>query len=200
MPQWLIITLLVVLAIVILVGLWASLRARRLDGIQTNVQKSRFVLEHALNARSRASIEVAKSGALDAAGAVLLLDIAREANDASIYPIVDDGLDAITIEDEAGKPLLIASQSARPDRLDIESELSRVLRLVVDDMDSDDFGYRDEELFERLEKTRDNVRLTRRFHNIHVANARRVRRSRLARIFRIHGNSALPRTVDLDDE
>lgn len=183
--------------VVVIGGLWATFTARRLDAIQTNVQKSRFVLEHALNARSRASIDIAKSGMLDAAGSVLLMDIAREANDASIYPVIDDGLNAITVTDDAGNVVTFTDSHDYPDRLALESELSRTLRLVVDEMDDDE---RDSEQLKRLQSSRDAVRLTRRFHNMHVASAQRVRNGRLARLLRLHGNSALPHPVDLDDE
>lgn len=193
--------LIAVLAILVIVGIAASLKARKLDALHKNVTKSRVALENALLARSQASTELALAGTVDMAGSILLADVANEAREAAIYPIVDDGLDRIKIRDVDGKihggGPVPAEES--PDRLNLESELSRVLRLTVDELDCSELG-QDAAALERLNATRDSVRMTRRFHNIHVAQARRERRKFLARTFRLHGSAPAPRTVDLDDE
>lgn len=193
--------LIALVAILVIVAISASLKARKLDALHKNVTKSRVALENALLARSQAATELALAGAVDMAGSILLADVANEAREAAIYPIVDDGLDRIKIRDAEGNihggGPIHAEES--PDRLNLESELSRVLRLTVDELDSSELGDNSGPL-ERLNETRDSVRMTRRFHNIHVAQARRERRKFLARTFRLQGSAPAPRTVDLDDE
>lgn len=56
-----------VVACVILIGIVASLKARRLDALHKNIVKSRVALEAALNSRARCAIEVSRSGVLNLA-------------------------------------------------------------------------------------------------------------------------------------
>lgn len=194
--QWL---LLILVIAVIVVAAMAIYSARKLDSLNTAVTKSRKLLENALLARSHSAYDVATGDVLDIAGAVVLADAAQEASEAAIYPIVDDGLDSLNLSAQDGSEygdLGAKRDGARPDRLSIESELSRALRLTVDELDEG----ADSPLLDRLEQNRQTVRLARRFHNNHVAQARRVRRSPIVRILRLHGSAPEPRTVDLDDE
>ena len=80
-----------------------------------------------------------------------------------------------------------------PDRLIIESELSRALRHSVDELEATS-----PEL-DHLHQARVSVQMTRRFHNNHVSQARRVRKSPLVRTLRLQGNAPEPVTVNLDD-
>ncbi|MFP7706820.1 hypothetical protein [Trueperella sp. LYQ141] len=90
------------------------------------------------------------------------------------------------------------TQSAdMPDRLVLESELSRALRYTVDELADNE---RDDPAITELNQRRVAVQMTRRFHNNHVAQARRVRKSKLVRVLRLAGNAPEPRTVNLDDE
>lgn len=189
---WWQIALLVVVAVLVVVGLVATLRARSLDQIHKNVTKSRIALERALAERATAALEVARAGVLDVASAVVVNGVAGEALAASREPIVDDGWEAITIADDAGRALPASAPEERPDRLLLESELSRVLRHSVDQLDSDT-------RLAALNQARVAVQMTRRFHNIHVSQARRVRKSTLVRLLRLGGNAPEPQTVNLDD-
>ncbi|WP_394262371.1 hypothetical protein [Trueperella sp.] len=185
--------LLPVLGILLVVtGIVATLRARSLDRVHKNVTKSRIALERALVDRAQAAREVARSGVLDVASAVVLANVATEAIEASAHPIVDDGWEAIAIEDDAGQTLHTVGQEA-PDRLIIESELSRALRHSVDELEATS-----PEL-DHLHQARVSVQMTRRFHNNHVSQARRVRKSPLVRTLRLQGNAPEPVTVNLDD-
>ncbi|AHU88808.1 hypothetical protein QEV69_08980 [Trueperella pyogenes] len=180
----------VLLAVGVLgVGVVASFLARSLDRIHKNVMKSRVALERALTDRAQAALHVAQSGALDAASSIVLADLAIEAIAASVYPIVDDGLDAISIGDDA---VLAGRESDPPDRLSLESELSRALRHSVDQLECGS-GMED------LERARVAVQMTRRFHNNHVAQARRVRKNPLVRLLHLQGHAPEPQMVNLDD-
>ncbi|WHU61361.1 hypothetical protein QEV13_01565 [Trueperella pyogenes] len=180
----------VLLAVGVLgVGVVASFLARSLDRIHKNVMKSRVALERALTDRAQAALHVAQSGSLDAASSIVLADLAIEAIAASVYPIVDDGLDAISIGDDA---VLAGRESDPPDRLSLESELSRALRHSVDQLERGS-GMED------LERARVAVQMTRRFHNNHVAQARRVRKNPLVRLLHLQGHAPEPQMVNLDD-
>ena len=189
---WWQIILLVLGILLVVTGIVATLRARSLDRVHKNVTKSRIALERALVDRAQAAREVARSGVLDVASAVVLANVATEAIEASAHPIVDDGWEAIAIEDDAGQMLHTVGQEA-PDRLIIESELSRALRHSVDELEATS-----PEL-DHLHQARVSVQMTRRFHNNHVSQARRVRKSPLVRTLRLQGNAPEPVTVNLDD-
>ncbi|MFY9262913.1 MAG: hypothetical protein WAO49_04695 [Arcanobacterium sp.] len=185
-------------ALIVFIGVLAfSWRARQLDAVHKNVIKSRVTLEQALRVRARAAEVLARSGLLDMASAVLLTDVVDEALGASGQPIVDDGLDALTPHDAGYTP---SDHTPTIDRLAVESELSRVLRLTVDELRPEEIAAHYEPMLAELDQARNTVRLRRRFHNIHVTNARRIRRSRIAKIFHIHGHAPIPQPVDLDDE
>lgn len=189
---WWQILLLVLGILLVVTGIVAMLKARSLDRVHKNVTKSRIALERALVDRAQAAREVARSGVLDVASAVVLANVATEAIEASAHPIVDDGWEAIAIEDDAGQTLHTVGQEA-PDRLIIESELSRALRHSVDELEATS-----PEL-DHLHQARVSVQMTRRFHNNHVSQARRVRKSPLVRTLRLQGNAPEPVTVNLDD-
>lgn len=189
---WWQILLLVLGILLVVTGIVAMLKARSLDRVHKNVTKSRIALERALVDRAQAAREVARSGVLDVASAVVLANVATEAIEASAHPIVDDGWEAIVIEDDAGQTLHTVGQEA-PDRLIIESELSRALRHSVDELEATS-----PEL-DHLHQARVSVQMTRRFHNNHVSQARRVRKSPLVRTLRLQGNAPEPVTVNLDD-
>lgn len=187
-----------VVACVILIGIVASLKARRLDALHKNIVKSRVALEAALNSRARCAIEVSRSGVLNLASSVVVDQAASECLQGAGYVLVDDGLEDIYVSDPDGERIS-ALKRGGPNRVAAESELSRVLRYTVDELDDADI-HGDVQLLAELDRVRQAVRLTRRFHNIHVAGARRIRRTLLARMFRIHGYASWPQTVDLDDE
>ncbi|WP_124054891.1 hypothetical protein [Arcanobacterium ihumii] len=206
---WLLIFGVVALAIIIAIGI---LRARKLNSLHLNALKSRRLLERALYSRAQHAQDFAELGALDVASAVLLKAAAQEAAHFVGTPIIDDGLDSLS-----GVPSLAIADDAPSsadelsvnsglvtapvvDRLVIESELSRVLQLTVDELEETELDDEVREVLRQLNRDRNEVRLTRRFHNIHVSQARRVRRSTFTRILRLAGSAPLPQTVDLVDE
>ena len=173
-------------------GVVVSLRARRLDRLHQTVVKSRRALELALRARAQYARDFAGSGTLDVAGGILLTDAAEACLSKGMLPIVDDGLDGIDLE--------FASRGVADDRRSIESSLSRTLRLTVDELESDEIASDAQDVFERLARSRLDVRMTRTFHNSHVDQIRSLRRSFAVRVLRLAGRAPIPSTVDIDDE
>ena len=187
--MWLVIAAVIVVALIIAI----SMRARRLDSLNRTVAKSRRALEHALTARAQYAHDFATCGGLDMAGAILLTDSADTCLREGMQPIVDDGLDSIE------QLTLSHTASERRDRRDLESNLSRTLRLTVDELDESELTADQRAFHERLRKARLEVKMTRNFHNSHVAQVRRVRGTILARVIPIAGHAPWPQTVDMDD-
>ncbi|MFT0848460.1 hypothetical protein VR010_11995 [Actinomycetaceae bacterium L2_0104] len=185
--------LVLAVAIIAIFGIVVTFRARRLDALNRTVAKSRRALEHALTARAQYAHDFATCGALDMAGAILLTDSADTCLREGMQPIIDDGLDRIE-QFDFDRP----EREAR-DRRDLESNLSRTLRLTVDELDASELAPGQQAFYDRLEKARLEVKMTRNFHNSHVAQVRRVRATILARIFPIAGRAPWPQTVDMDD-
>ncbi|MDY5127159.1 hypothetical protein ACRQF6_05470 [Actinotignum sp. GS-2025f] len=184
--------------VLLLLGLSAVVAARRLDRLHTTLLKSRRAVEQALAARARTAYDMAMSGELDMAGALILTDSAQRVLSASMLPVVADGLEALPgdTRDDLPDPAVAARE-----RRAVESELSRALRLTVDELDPNDItDAAAREFYRRLERARLDVRMTRSFHNSHVDQARRVRNSRILSIFPIAGHAPVPQTIDIDDE
>ncbi|MFC5370051.1 hypothetical protein [Arcanobacterium bovis] len=210
MPSFLIALTLGACILSVFIVVAAVIRARKLNTLHINAVKSRRLLENALFSRAQHAQEFADSGALDIASAVLLKSAAQDAAHAVDLPLVDDGLDSLSLKIPAGtidatySELVAYSKErnenlAAEDRLSVESELSRVLQLTVDELDRDELDTHEKLLLSKLERDRRDVRMTRRFHNTHVSQARRVRRSRFTRSLRLAGRAPMPQTVDLVD-
>ncbi|MDO5025683.1 MAG: hypothetical protein Q4E03_04115 [Trueperella sp.] len=197
------IAILVVALLVAIIGIAGLVLARKLDRLHKNVVRSRVMLERALRERSLAAFDVANSGVLDMAGAILLAEAASQAANASAFPIVEDGLSAIEIRDAEGNVVVSEKAgTAYTDRLALESELSRTLRYTVDELADVELAGIDAagtERLERLERARDQLRMTRLFHNTRVTRVRTLRTHPFVRVLHLQGTAPLPRTVDLDD-
>ena len=188
----------VCVAIAVVIGLlflYASLTARRLDRLHSLVAKSRRALEQALTARAQYARDFAASGGLDIASAIVLAESAESCLHEGMRPIVPDGF--YTIDGFSEEP---ADAAHLPDRRDLESSLSRTLRLTVDDLHEEEVGDAIRPLAAELERARLNVRMTRSFHNSHVAQVHQVRRAPLVSFLHLYGRAPLPSTVDMDDE
>lgn len=161
-------------AVVLLVlGLWLSWTANRLDRLHHRIEVSRASLASQLLRRSGAALELATSLALDPARSLLLVDTAHQARAAA------------SDEFEAA-----------------ESDLSEALRAVFVEHEevlelrqSPDVG----ELVAELSAACRKVELARRFHNDVVTSARALRSRRPVRWLRLAGRAADLETVDLDD-
>lgn len=166
----------VIAAIVVLVllALWLSWTANRLDRMHHRIEVARASLDTQLLRRSGAALELATSGALDPARSLLLVDSAHQA------------------------------RAAPPDDFEsAESDLSEALRAVLADVDEvrvlrEAVGTG--ELIEELGGDCRKVELARRFHNGIVVSARVLRSRRRVRWLRLAGQAGDLVTVDLDDE
>ena len=185
---WSELALLVLLVAAVAVWLaWIS--ASRLDRLHRKVVASRIALQAQLARRAGAAIDLASSGLLDPAGAVLVADAAFAA-----------------VEDVAPPPAPgaeLALEGLGQGRARAESELSATLRSALGDdealaeLRATSAGG---ELVGRLGAAWYRAQLARRFHNEAVAQARRARRTWYVRLLRLSGHAALPRTVELDDQ
>lgn len=197
------VVVLIIALVLIGVGIAGLVLARRLDALHKNVVRSRVVLERALRERSLAAFYVANSGVLDMAGAILLAEVASQAADASVFPIVEDGLAAIEISDADGNVIERETPgNAYADRVALESELSRTLRYTVDELTDAELDGVDAavtEQLDRLERARSQLRMTRIFHNTRVTRARALRTRLFVRVLHLQGTAQLPQTVDFDD-
>ncbi|SHE26034.1 hypothetical protein [Actinomyces glycerinitolerans] len=180
-------------ALVFLAIAWSAYaKALRVDRLHRQVLGSRATLEAQLVHRAQAAADLAASGLLDPASALLLSQAAHDALDAE-GPIVDDGLDTDTPAQPTGE--------GTRSRARIESDLSRVIRTVVDAptraaLAADPRG---QDALDRLDKAAYRMVLARRFHNTHVAEARRLRAALDVRALHLAGHAPLPRTFDIDD-
>ena len=165
--------------------------ALRVDRLHRQVLGSRATLEAQSIHRAQAALDLAATGALDPASALLLSRAAHDVLDCE-GPLVEDVLDP-----EAGGSV-VAGRS----RSLIESDLSRVIRAVLhararaalaDQPLADD-------ALARLDKACYRLVLARRFHNTHVAEARHLRSGVLVRLLHLAGRAPMPRTFDIDDD
>ncbi|AEG44412.1 hypothetical protein [Isoptericola variabilis] len=185
---WSEIVLVALVAAAVVVWLaWVS--ASRLDRLHRKVAASRIALDSQLVRRSSAAIDLAASGLLDPASAVLVADAAFAASD-------DDG--PVTSPGEA-----LAMDGLGSERERAESELSATLRSALGDPEvvaalrARPPG---DELLAALAAAWYRAQLARRFHNEAVAQAQRVRRHRWVRFLHLAGHAPVPHTVELDDQ
>ncbi len=164
----------------IAVAWYLTYTAARLDRLHTRVEGTYAALDAQLVRRAEAVLELANSGSLDPAGALILAGAATDSL---------EGGDLVQVQRES-----------------IESDLTRALRLVVHAgadaggqhvASGADIGG---EALARLESAGSRVVMARRFHNDAVTDVLRLRRNPFVRLFRLAGNTELPRTVEFDDD
>lgn len=168
---WVFVTAAVLLLLVL--GLWLSWTASRLDSMHHRIDIARASLEAQLLHRSGTALELATSGALDPARSLLLVDSAHSA------------------------------RAAAPEDFEsAESDLSEALRAVLSDGDEALMLKGDPAVGELLDELAGDCRkvvLARRFHNDVLVSARTLRSRRRVRWLRLAGRAADDGTVDLDD-
>lgn len=164
--------------------------ALRVDRLHRQVLGSRATLEAQLVHRGQAALDLAATGALDPASALLLSRAAHDALDCE-GPVVEDGLDP---DDRAA--------SDRRSRALAESDLSRVIRVVLNVQARAALSARPlaADALTRLDKACYRLVLARRFHNTHVAEARRLRSGVIVRRLHLAGHAPMPQTFDIDDD
>ena len=170
MPGWLVVTL---VALLVVLALWLSWTANRLDRMHHRIDVARATLDAQLLRRSGVALELAASEELDPASRLVLVDAAHRA------------------------------RNAAPEEMEgAESSLSYTLRLVFDSAEEVRQLHAEEAvapLIEELARDCARVELARRFHNDVVVSARALRSRRRVRWLRLAGHAADLAAVDLDD-
>jgi hypothetical protein len=183
--SWFVVALVVGLAL----AWYLSFSASRLDRLHHRVEGARAALDAQLVRRAEAAIELATSGRLDPASALLLAGAAG---------------DALAAGEREGP----GEGAHTPEREQAESDLTAALTAALDDHAVTPLGPlgpaevrgAGAETLVRLASAGNRVQLARRFHNQAVTDARRVRRKRVVRWFRLAGRAELPQTFEMDDE
>jgi hypothetical protein len=161
-----------IVALAILVGVYVSWRAGRLDRLHARIEAARAALDAALVRRSSVALELASSGLLDPATSLLLAGAAHDARSA-----------------QDGQELP-------------QSDLTRALRAVFSQPGfRSSLNGRDgaEELLTELEGAAHQVFLARKFYNDAVATTRAARRRPLVRLLRLAGGAPLPDFFEIED-
>lgn len=179
-----------IVALVLLAAAWyLSYSASRLDRLHAKVEGAVSALDAQLVRRAEATLELATSGSVDPATALLLADAASEALERHTHqPLNHDPLDGQTF---AG-------------RESTETDLTETLRAALPQETVDALrgepGSAGADSLGRVESSALRVQLARRFHNDAVREVRRVRNKKVVRLFRLAGHAALPQPVDFDDD
>jgi hypothetical protein len=165
-----------VLFVLVIIAWYLSYTAARLDRLHVRLSGTLAALDARLVRRAEASVELANTGLLDGATALLLANAAAES------------LEAPTDHGEA--------------REQAESDLSEALDLAltpdtVATLRESPIG---QDVLARVTSACTRVQLARRFHNDAVTDVRRVRRKWAIRMFHLAGYTPMPHTIEFDDE
>ena len=198
-------------ALLLVMGVYVSWRAGRLDRMHARVEAARTALDLALERRASAAAELASSGLLDPATSLLIAGAvqgARQANGGRPQAIADPpapgagaGADPGAGGGTKGAADLLALDPVRPRDL-AESDLTRALRAAFDlpgfrsSLEGRDGA---EELLARVEGAAHQVFLARKFYNDRVAATTEARRRPLVRVFRLAGKARQPQFFEMDD-
>ncbi|MGI5467699.1 hypothetical protein [Streptomyces sp. CA-132043] len=167
-------TLIWIVVALVVIGVYLSWTAGRLDRLHARIDAARAALDAQLLRRASVAQELGTSGVLDPAASIVLYQAAHEARQAE--------------EDQ---------------REVAESALSQALRAVFDEAEQAD-AVREapggEQTLTELNAAVRRVPMARRFHNDAVRAARAVRRHRVVRWFRLAGHAPFPMAFEMDDE
>jgi hypothetical protein len=164
--------ILLIAAAAVLLAVYVSWRAGRLDRLHARLEAARAALDAALLRRNCVAVELASSGLLDPATSILLAEAAHDAR-------------------AGGRP-----------REQAESDLSRALRAAFGQPGfrvSVAGSGGAEELLTELEAAAHQVFLARKFYNDAVAGTIAARRRLLARALRLAGRAPFPEFFEIDD-
>ncbi len=162
----------IVVAAALLIGVYVSWRAGRIDRLHARVEMARAALDVTLLRRSSVALELATSGLLDPATSLLLAE-------------------AVHGTRGGDRPRDLA-----------ESDLTRALRAAFSQPDfraSLTGKEGADELHTDVEAAAHQVFLARKFYNDMVAVTRDARRRPLARVLRLSGNAPKPQFFEMDD-
>lgn len=159
---------------VVVIGLYLSWTAGRLDRLHARIDAARAGLDAQLLRRSATTLELATSTRLDPASSIVLYQAAHAARTA----------------DEEQREVA-------------ESELSQALRAVFGEPEQAETlraAVGGEDIVADLASAARRVPMARTFHNDAVRAARAVRRHRVVRLLRLAGHAPFPLTFEMDDE
>jgi hypothetical protein len=168
--------IILVVAGALLVGVYVSWRAGRIDRLHHRVGIARSALDVALLRRSSVALELASSGLLDPATSLLLAGAGHEARAGGLG---------------GDHPRELA-----------ESNLTRALRAAFDQPDfRASLTGKDgaDELLAEVEAASHQVFLARKFYNDAVSATKDARRRPLARLLRLAGHAEMPEYFEMDD-
>jgi hypothetical protein len=171
--------LVAVIVVLFLLAAYGSWTAGRLDRLHHRVAVARASLETELARRSALVAELAGSGVLDPASALLLLDAAHRARCAT-----DDEREQCESALTRAIAATIAGTTSRPGG---ESGNGRT---PVNEL---------EPWAGELVTAMRRVQLARRFHNDIVVSTSELRQRRLVRWLRLAGHAPMPSTIELED-
>lgn len=167
----------VLIALAVLVfGLYLSMTAGRLDRLHQRIDTSVLGLDALLLRRSAVALELATSGLMDPASAIVVAEAAHAARTAG----ESDDLMRAAAESALTQALVIALEEPEELALIRETESGR-------------------ELLAELDASCRRVELGRRFLNDAVRACRAVRRQFLVRALRLAGHAPWPQTWEMDD-
>lgn len=159
----------------LLLGMYLSSTAGRLDRLHRRIETSRLALDAQLLRRSSIAIELASSGLMDPAASLIVVEAAHAARTA-----VD--------EDDADRALA-------------ESDLTAALVAAFDAEEVAELEHvgNGPAMLDELGGACRRVQLSRRFLNDAVRACRQLRRQRMVRWFRLAGHAPWPDTWEMDD-
>lgn len=167
-------TVLGILAVLVLTGVYLSWTAGRLDRLHTRIETARAALDAQLLRRASVTQELATAGVLDPAASMLLYQAAH------------------------------AARQAGDERREVaESELSQALRAVFAEetpLEAVRTAPGGEHTVAELSAAVRRVPMARRFHNDAVRAARALRAHRTVRWLRLAGHAPFPLAFEMDDE
>jgi hypothetical protein len=178
--------------VVVLMSVYVSWRAGRLDRMHHRVDAARTALDLALVRRSASAYELAASGLLDPATSLLLADAARRTKN-GVGPADSDGTRDRVVRG--------TRDGALPWEL-AESDLTRALRAAFGQPEfRESLAGTDgaEELVDEVEAAAHQVFLARKFYNDIAGRTIEARRRPLARTFRLSGHAPQPAYLEMDD-
>ncbi|MGD0068651.1 MAG: hypothetical protein ABSB76_35125 [Streptosporangiaceae bacterium] len=186
----------IIVAAALLVGVYVSWRAGRIDRLHARVEMARAALDVTLLRRSSVASELATSGLLDPATS-LLLGAAVHGTRAGGY----GGAASPSGRADLGGVIVPPEETRRPRDL-AESDLTRALRAAFSQPDfraslSGKEGA--DELLAEVEAAAHQVFLARKFYNDMVAVTRDARRRPLVRVLHLSGNARAPEFFEMDD-
>lgn len=164
------------LFVLVVVAWYLTYTAARLDRLHVRLTGTIAALDGQLVRRAEASVELANSGLIDGATALILAGAAAQ----SLETPDEDGEIREAVENDLTEALTVA----------ITPELVEHLRRA---------GPLGTDYLAGLSSACARVQLARRFHNDAVTDVRRVRRKLVVRVFHLAGHTPMPVTVEFND-